>query len=106
VNYEGFINLVDIVFLVIILVCGFDEVRLVNGVRNPIRATAFGFITLGAFGWISADIYGATLHWYMILLHGGFAVAAMILARTHYARRRSTDNPFRHPIQRQWRNRK
>jgi hypothetical protein len=84
-------NLIDIVMLSAVLVCGFEIVRLLNPMDSPWKAVSFVLITIGSFGWINYDITGHPVAWYAVVLHGGFAICSVMIMHNHHVRRRSTD---------------
>lgn len=73
------LSLLDCALLMVILVCAFDALRVANPWRDPFRSIAFALISVGSFGWIAWNLDGATVHWWSIALHGGFAIYAVLL---------------------------
>lgn len=85
------LNLLDIAILSVVLVCGFDIVRLLNPMDAPWKTLAFVLITVGSFGWIGYAIEGQPEAWYVIVMHLGFAISSLVIVHNQHMRRRSTD---------------
>ena len=85
------LDLIDITVLTVILVCGFEMVRVLNPFQQPWKTIAFVLITVGSFGWINYDINGHAVAWYALMLHAGFAICALVVLYSQHARRRASD---------------
>jgi hypothetical protein len=87
------ISCVDIALLSVILVCGFEVVRLLHPRRQPWLTLAFVLLTVGAFGWISYDIRGQSVPWFAVVLHAGFAAASIMVLMAQRASEAATELP-------------
>ncbi|MGC1550827.1 MAG: hypothetical protein WA777_20080 [Rhodanobacter sp.] len=85
------LDLIDITVLTVILVCGFEMVRVLNPFHQPWKTVAFVLITVGSFGWINYDITGHSVAWYALILHAGFATCALVVLHSQHAKRRASD---------------
>lgn len=86
------LNLIDILTLSVVLVCGFEVVRVLNPMDTPWKTVGFVLITVGSFGWINYDLAGHAVAWYAMVLHVGFAICSVVILHNQQRRRRSTDH--------------
>lgn len=91
------VSVFDMVALAVILLCAGDALRQVSPKNQPVRALAFGLVTIGAFGWIAYDIHDLPIQWWAVSLHTGFAIYAVLLfqGRNRMWRKRHVDPPRR-----------
>ena len=85
------LNLIDVLVLSVVLVCGFEVVRLLNPMDSPWKTVSFVLITIGSFGWINYDVAGHFVAWYAMVLHAGLAICSVVILHNQQQRRRTTD---------------
>jgi hypothetical protein len=85
----SFSSVVDSILMLVILLLAFNALRKVTFFSEPLQTLAFLAMTIGAAKSISWRFSGHEIHWWVILVHAGFALYAVrIFNAARYVRLR------------------